>query len=84
MREEAPNPPTEAHWDYVEGVQGVVLVTRKEGVPQAIIELCPRAGFRLTDCLTGTVGTFLSVEEAESAYETSLSRSATQKATVRS
>lgn len=56
-------------WEYLDGVQGVVLVARVDGVPHAVIELCPRAGFRLTDCRDGSVGTFLSLEEAKQRYE---------------
>jgi hypothetical protein len=55
-------------WEYLEGVQGVVLVARTEGVTSAVIELCPGAGFRLTDCRTGAVQTFLSLDEAKQAH----------------
>jgi hypothetical protein len=56
-------------WTYADGVQGVVLVARVDGKPRAVIELCPRAGFRLTDCRDGTIGTFLSLEDAKAEYE---------------
>jgi hypothetical protein len=60
---------TTTNWDYLQGTQGVVLVTRIDGRPRAVIELCPRAGFRLTDCRDGSTATFLSLDEAKQEYE---------------
>jgi hypothetical protein len=55
-------------WEYLEGVQGVVLVAREKGATSAVIELCPGAGFRLTDCRTGRIQTFISLDEAKQAH----------------
>lgn len=60
---------TTTTWEYLQGVQNVVLVARVDGTPRAVIELCPRAGFRLTDCRDGSIQTFLSLEEAKREYE---------------
>jgi hypothetical protein len=66
--ETAPEPTHEFHWRYVPGVQSVVLIGRDEtGTAVAMIELCPREGFRLTDCRTGAVQRFVSLDEAKRA-----------------
>ena len=57
----------EVRWDYLENVQAVVLVGRVEGEATAIIELCPRSGFRLTECASGRVTVFQSLDEAKRA-----------------
>lgn len=65
---------TETHWEYLDGVGGVVLVARENGKPQAVIEFCPRNGFRLTDCRSGDVHMFSSLEEAKEEHERASSR----------
>jgi hypothetical protein len=64
----ATTPATEVMWEYLYGVPGVVLVAREAGVSLAVIELCPRVGFRLTDCRTGKIQSFISLEEAKHAH----------------
>jgi hypothetical protein len=55
-------------WEYLEGVQGIVLVAREDKVPVAVIEMRPCEGFRLTDCRTGEFQTFMSLDEAKQAH----------------
>jgi len=60
-------------WEYLDGVPNVVLVAREHGRALALIEMCPRAGFRLTDCRSGAVRTFISLEDAQQAFLSGLS-----------
>jgi hypothetical protein len=66
--ETATEPTHEFDWSYLPGVQNVVLIGRDEtGTAVAMIELCPQLGFRLTDCRTGSVQRFVSLDEAKRA-----------------
>lgn len=58
----------ETQWVFLEDVRGVALVTRQNGKPQAVIEFCPREGFRLTDCQSGEVNMFASLDAAKDEY----------------
>ena len=56
---------TQIEWGYLDDVQGVVLLGRSGGEPIAMVELCPRSGFRLTDCASGRTAVFQSLEDAK-------------------
>jgi len=68
--ETAPEPTHKLDWRYVPAVQNVVLIGRDdEGTAVAMIELCPQFGFRLTDCRTGGMQRFVSLDEAKRAAD---------------
>lgn len=58
---------TEAiEWSVVTGIQQIVFVARIDRTPIAILEVMPNKTCRLTTCRGHRLGTFGSVEEAQS------------------
>jgi hypothetical protein len=52
-------------WSYVPDSPNVAMIGSRGDEPVALIEMCPRIGFRLTCCLSGRVETYQSLQEAQ-------------------